>query len=60
MKETEDERVLVEANWRGFAQRSLIAERLCKAAQAGEQREAERKELEELLGDIESRRTSLP
>lgn len=60
MKETEDERAAAEANWRGFASRSLIAERLCKAAQAGELREAERKGLEELLGDIESRRTSLP
>ncbi len=60
MKETEQERVVVEARWRGFAQRSLIAERLCKSAQVGEQREAERKVLEELLGDVESRRTSLP
>jgi hypothetical protein len=60
MKETEEQRVVVEASWRGFAQRSLIAERLCKAAQVGEQREAERKALEELLGDVESRRTSLP
>jgi hypothetical protein len=60
MKETEQERAVVDARWRGFAQRSLIAERLCKAAQTVEQREAERKGLEELLGDVESRRTSLP
>jgi len=60
MKETEKERAAVEANWRGFAQRSLVAERLCKAAEVGEQRDAERKQLEELLGDVESRRTSLP
>jgi hypothetical protein len=59
-KETEAERVIVEESWRGFAQRSLIAGRLCKAAQVGEQRDAGRKELEELLGDVESRRTSLP
>jgi NAD(P)-dependent dehydrogenase (short-subunit alcohol dehydrogenase family) len=60
MKETEKERAAVEVSWRGFAQRSLIAERLCKAAEVGEQREAGRKELEELLGDVEARRTSLP
>ena len=60
LKDVEVERVAAEARWRGFAQRSLVAERLRKAAALEEQREAERKGLEDLLADVESRRTSLP
>ncbi len=60
LKDLEVQRRAAEAHWRGFAQRSLVAERLRKAADLGEQREAERKGLEDLLADVESRRTSLP
>jgi hypothetical protein len=60
LKDIEVQRRAAEAHWRGFAQRSLVAERLRKAADLGEQREAERKGLEDLLADVESRRTSLP
>lgn len=60
MQATERERVEVEARWRGYAQRSLVAERLFKAAGQTEQREGERKQLEDLLADVESRRASLP
>ena len=60
MKAVEVERVAAEERWRGFAQRSLVAERLNRAAGVTERREAERKDLEDLLGDVESRRTSLP
>ncbi|MDB5641078.1 MAG: hypothetical protein JWN07_395 [Hyphomicrobiales bacterium] len=60
LKDIEVERSAAEARWRGFAQRSLVAERLHKAADLCEQREAERKGLEDLLADVETRRTSLP
>ncbi|MFM2444340.1 MAG: hypothetical protein RJB09_1526 [Pseudomonadota bacterium] len=60
LKDLEVQRRVAEAHWRGLAQRSLVAERLRKAAELGEQREAERKGLEDLLADVESRRTSLP
>ena len=60
LKDLEAQRRVAEALWRGLAQRSLVAERLRKAAELGEQREAERKRLEDLLADVESRRTSLP
>ena len=60
LKDLEAQRRVAEAHWRGLAQRSLVAERLRKAAELGEQREAERKGLEDLLADVESRRTSLP
>ena len=60
LKDLEAQRRVAEAHWRGLAQRSLVAERLRKAAELGEQREAERKRLEDLLADVESRRTSLP
>ncbi len=60
LKDLEVQRRVAEAHWRGLAQRSLVAERLRKAAELGEQREAERKGLEDLLADVESCRTSLP
>ena len=60
LRDIELQRQAVEAHWRGFAQRCLVAERLRRAADLGEQREAERKGLEDLLADVESRRTSLP
>jgi hypothetical protein len=60
LKDLEAQRRVAEAHWRGLAQRSLVAERLRKAAELGEQREAERKGLEDQLADVESRRTSLP
>ena len=60
LKDLEVQRRVAEAHWRGLAQRSLVAERLRKAAELGEQREVERKGLEDLLADVESRRTSLP
>jgi len=60
LKTNEIERASAENRWRDFAQRSLVAERLSKAASMSEQREAERKDLEDLLGEVESRRTSLP
>ena len=60
LKDLEAQRRVAEAHWRGLAQRRLVAERQRKAAELGEQREAERKGLEDLLAEVESRRTSLP
>jgi hypothetical protein len=60
LKDLEVQRLAAETRWRGFAQRSLVAERLSKAAELSEQRESERKGLEDLMADVESRRTSLP
>jgi hypothetical protein len=60
LKDLEVQRLAAETRWRGFAQRSLVAERLSKSAELAEQRESERKGLEDLMADVESRRTSLP
>jgi hypothetical protein len=51
---------VAEERWRGLAQRAVVAERLHKTASEAEAREEERKALEDLLNEVESRRTSLP
>ena len=60
LRDVEGERKAAEVRWRVFAQRGLVAERLRKAADLAERRETERKALEDLLVDVELRRTSLP
>lgn len=60
LNENEADRAAAEERWRKIAQNSLVAERLEKAARASERQQQERKDLEDLLADVESRRTSLP